>query len=157
MSLIFDNIDDLDLNIISFLQEDGRKSFAEIAERVGVTERTVRLRVNQMRENGILQIVGVVNPIKIGLQAVAIIQIAIDEASMETCITRLRAMDEVRFITRTTGEYPLLIQVVVQSHEMLVTFLQDAMKQLPPLQKTNVLIELQVYKNEFRYIKKAEE
>ncbi|GMA65813.1 Lrp/AsnC family transcriptional regulator (plasmid) [Alicyclobacillus fastidiosus] len=152
MSLNVQNVDNLDLKIITHLQQDGRKSFRDIAEDVGVTERTVRLRVAQLRECGILQIVGVVNPIKIGLQVVAIIQIDVEESLMDTCIELLRGIPEVRFITRTTGEYPLLIQVVKSSYESLFVFLTEKMKQLPQLRKTNVMVELQVYKNDFHYI-----
>ncbi|UOF91213.1 Lrp/AsnC family transcriptional regulator [Fodinisporobacter ferrooxydans] len=153
MSMHIENIDDLDLKIISHLQEDGRKSFKEIADDVGVTERTVRLRVSQLKENGIIQIVGVVSPIKLGLQVVAIVQIAIDEAELLNSIELLKEMPEVRFITWTTGEYQLLIQVVNHSLHSLLNFLKEKIKTIPNIRKTNVMLEMEVFKNEFRFVR----
>jgi Lrp/AsnC family transcriptional regulator for asnA, asnC and gidA len=153
MSFSLENIDQLDLKIISHLQEDGRKSFREIADDVGVTERTVRLRVSHLRDNGIIQIVGVVNPIKLGLQIVSIVQISVDESALLDCIRLLQEMPEVRFITRITGEYQLLIQVVNHSLEKLTAFLNEKLGRIPNIRKTNSMMELEVYKNEFRYIR----
>lgn len=155
MNDYLDELDELDLKIIAHLQEDGRKSFSVIAEDVGVTERTVRLRVAQLRERKILQIVGVVNPIKLGLQVVAIIQLAVQEAELTNCVEQLRTMEEVRFITMTSGEYQLLIQVVHRSYEDLVVFLQSKLNMLNGVRRTNTMMELQVFKNDFHFARSA--
>ncbi len=155
MNDYLDELDELDLKIIAHLQEDGRKSFSVIAEDVGVTERTVRLRVAQLRERKILQIVGVVNPIKLGLQVVAIIQLAVQEAELTNCVEQLRTMEEVRFITMTSGEYQLLIQVVHRSYEDLVVFLQSKLNMLNGVRRTNTMMELQVFKNDFHFARRA--
>lgn len=155
MNDYLDELDELDLKIISHLQEDGRKSFSVIAEDVGVTERTVRLRVGQLRDRKILQIVGVVNPIKLGLQVVAIIQLAVQEAELANCVEQLRALEEVRFITMTSGEYQLLIQVVSRSYEDLVDFLQNKLNLVQGVRNTNTMVELQVFKNDFHFARSA--
>jgi len=149
-------MDELDLKIIAHLQEDGRKSFREIADDVGVTERTVRLRVAQLRENDVMQIVGVVNPIALGLQVVAIVHLDVESVMLEECIHKLQDMAEVRFITLVSGDYQLVLQVISQSYESLVRFQTDRMKELRGVRRANMMIELQVYKNDFRYIREGQ-
>lgn len=114
-----DGIDEVDLKIIKFLQEDGRMSYREIADQIGVAERTVRLRVSQLRSSGVLQIVGVVNPIKVGLKMIAAIQMAIAPEQLDSCIRTLNEMPEVRFVALTSGEYHLMVEVMSRSHEEL--------------------------------------
>ena len=48
-------VDSLDRSILSVLRDSGRASFVEIAERVGVTERTIRTRMKRLEENGVIR------------------------------------------------------------------------------------------------------
>ena len=45
----------LDRLILSVLRDSGRASFVEIAERVGVTERTIRTRMKRLEEDGVIR------------------------------------------------------------------------------------------------------
>ena len=49
-------IDDLDNQIIEILGLDGRMSNASIARNLGVSEGTVRRRLNIMKEKGIIDV-----------------------------------------------------------------------------------------------------
>ncbi|MCL6517525.1 Lrp/AsnC family transcriptional regulator [Alicyclobacillus sp.] len=145
-------VDELDVRIIAHLQQDGRKSYREIAEDVGVSERTVRMRVERLREQGVLQIVGVVSPVALGLHVVAVVQLAVDGVNLDTCIRELQSMREVRFIALTSGEYQLLVELVCRSYEDLARFLTSDMQRMEGIRKTNLLVELDVFKNEFRFV-----
>ena len=48
-------VDSLDRSILSVLIDSGRASFVEIAERVGVTERTIRTRMKRLEEDGVIR------------------------------------------------------------------------------------------------------
>lgn len=48
-------MDDVDEQILDYLQEDGRASFTDIADDIGVSEGTVRNRVQQLQEDGIIE------------------------------------------------------------------------------------------------------
>ena len=63
-------IDDTNKEIVKHLK-DGRKAFSAIADELGITENTVRSRVNKLMEEGILSISGLVDPEYVpGLQIV---------------------------------------------------------------------------------------
>lgn len=148
-----EGIDELDLNIISYLQEDGRTTFKEIAQKIGVAERTVRLRVSNLRESGVLSIVGVVNPIKVGLKLIAAIQIVVGQNQLDACIEELNDTEEVRFVALTSGEYQLLVEVCVRSHEELGEFLQHKLNKIAGIQRTNIIMELKILKNQFNFVR----
>ena len=68
-------VSDLDKRIIEHLQQDGRKPFTQIAADLGVSEAAVRARTNRLIERGIMQVVGVTDPLKLGFQQWAMIGI----------------------------------------------------------------------------------
>jgi len=70
-----DEISALDKRIIEHLQQDGRRPFTQIAAELGVSEAAVRARTNRLVDRGILQIVGVTDPLKLGFQQQAMIGI----------------------------------------------------------------------------------
>lgn len=47
-------MDETDREIIDMLEENGRASFTSIAEEIGVSEGTVRRRVQEMEKNGVI-------------------------------------------------------------------------------------------------------
>lgn len=148
-----EGIDELDLKILSFLQDDGRMTFKEIATRIGVAERTVRLRVASLKEDGVLSIVGVVSPMKVGLKTVAVIQLAVEQQKIKQCINDLMELDEVRFVSLTTGDYQVLSEVCVGSQEELGEFLEGKLNNITGILRMNTIVELKIFKNKFNFIR----
>ena len=67
-------LDEIDSQIIAMLQEDGRRSFSDIAAAIDRTEVTVRRRVNRLKNEGyIKRFTVVLDPMKIGKSIRAII------------------------------------------------------------------------------------
>ena len=64
-------LDKLDFEILSILQEDGRMSFTVIAGRLKISVGTARTRLNKLIEDGTVNIIGRVNPDKVGFRCYA--------------------------------------------------------------------------------------
>ncbi|VXC61840.1 AsnC family transcriptional regulator [Bacillus sp. 349Y] len=144
-------IDELDRGIIKMLSRDGRIPFSEIANELEVTEKTIRLRYKNLVQNEIIEVVGVVNPIALGLKAGAIIQLKVGQGMIEKVKTSLSQIREVRYITITSGEYPLLIQINVQNQEDIRDFIFK-MDKIEGVISYNTIIQLENYKNTFEYL-----
>ena len=144
-------IDELDRRIIKLLSKDGRMSVTELALQLNVTEKTVRLRYKNLVENDILSVVGVVNPLALGLKAGAIIQIKVKPRTIPVVIEELKKIRQVRFITLTSGEYPLLVQINVQDLDG-ITETVYRLNEIEEIIEVNTLVQLEVFKNTFEYI-----
>ena len=72
------DFDKSDVRIVNMLLEDGRMAASEIARRTGVSERVVRYRIEQMVENGVIQVSAVVNPEAFGLTIKADVWLEVD-------------------------------------------------------------------------------
>ncbi|MFD1037567.1 Lrp/AsnC family transcriptional regulator [Virgibacillus byunsanensis] len=144
-------IDDLDRKIIQKLSVDGRMSFRQMAEEINVTEKTIRIRYNNLIDSNTLEVVGVVNPIALGLKAGAIIQIKLQPNSVNEVIEELQKIHEVRYITLTSGEFPLLVQINVSDHDEITNTVLKV-TELPHVTGINTIVQMRIYKNTFQYI-----
>ncbi|KQC38172.1 Lrp/AsnC family transcriptional regulator [Frankia sp. ACN1ag] len=64
-----DDLDRLDRRIMHALQIDGRAPFARIGEVLGVSDQTVARRYARLRGAGTLRVLGLVDPLRVGLTA----------------------------------------------------------------------------------------
>ena len=142
-------LDELDTHIIKLLSKDGRMSFRELAKSTEVTEKTVRLRYAHLIDSGILEIVGRINPITIGLKEGAIIQLKVKPACLESVIEYLSKIRSIRYVTITTGDYPLLIQVAAANQEEIAELILELYKNSEIIE-LNSMIQLEVSKSSYQ-------
>ena len=71
-------MDERDRQIIALLQEDGRATNATIARKVGVSEGTVRRRLNRLFENEYIRVVALPDSSKLGLDSEALIGVQVE-------------------------------------------------------------------------------
>ncbi|XOS94755.1 Lrp/AsnC family transcriptional regulator [Brevibacillus laterosporus] len=150
---LYSDLDDLDYQIVTQLQDNARLPFTQIAKELGVAEKTVRIRVQQMQEEGILSLVGVVNPIKAGILVQTMIQVAVENNMLEHVIDVMEHTHEIRLVILTSGDYQLLLQVFTRDHNELSDFLVQKLNKIKGITKTNVIVELKVLKSKLKFIR----
>jgi Lrp/AsnC family transcriptional regulator for asnA, asnC and gidA len=96
-------------------------SFTVMAEKLGVSISTVRTRVTKLLEEKTIQIVGRVNPEKVGFHAYAHIKIAVRPANLiEKVAQSLQGLREVSFLAITSGDFDLEVDVMCRDNNHLV-------------------------------------
>ncbi len=118
-------MDDLDRRILKLLRPNARRSYASIARVVGVSEPTVRNRVDRLiRQGAILPWTGV-NPAAIGLPVDAMVGIRVNRGYGTGVGAALAAMEHVAYVGYTTGSFDILIEVHLPDNEALYRFLNE--------------------------------
>lgn len=139
-------LDDLDFQILSFLQKDGRMSFTVIAEKLNVSIGTVRTRFNKMIEDGTVNIIGRVDPDKVGFRCYAHIAVFVRPATLkEKVAQKISKLPEVSFLAMTSGDYDLEVDVMCRDNNHLVDFVNTISK-YEGVQQTKTTIYFKVYK-----------
>lgn len=144
-------MDRIDRAIIARLQFDGRLPFKEIARQVGVSEGTVRNRVARLRQKGVLQIVGVVDPHLLGLQATAIVGVAVEPPCLEKAARTIATFKEVSYLVMISGAFDLLVEVLCRDTAHLASFLSEKLLQVEGVQRTETFYILRTYKLSYRW------
>lgn len=122
-------LDDLDWQILTFLRADGRTSFREIARQVGVTEGTVRNRVNALTDSGTVRIIAVADPISLGVPILATTYARIRPAQLEAFCQKLEAASEVCYLGVGLGQKNVVVESMHQDLKGLFDFTQRYLNQ----------------------------
>ena len=146
-----DEVSDLDKRIIEHLQQDGRRPFTQIATDLGVSEAAVRARTNRLVERGILQVVGVTDPLKLGFQQMAMIGIRCERDRLVEVSERVAEMPEVDYVVITAGTYDLLIETVCEDNEALLRFLADKLRAIEGVRDTETFVYLRMVKQTYQW------
>jgi Lrp/AsnC family transcriptional regulator for asnA, asnC and gidA len=143
--------DEADRAIIAQLQYDGRMSFTDVAAELGISEGTVRRRVKNLTESGVLQIVAVVEPQFLGWNAAGMIGITIQAGQVDAVARQLAQFPEVSYLFMASGEFDLFVEVFCKNREHFVSFLNEKLHQVPGVQRTQTFMILKMYKLSYRW------
>jgi Lrp/AsnC family transcriptional regulator for asnA, asnC and gidA len=139
-------MDQIDLEIISFLQSDGRTPFTDIAKALDISEGTVRNRVARLIDDRVLQIVGMVDPYRLGFDAPAVISISVQPPLLEKVADTISKFPEVSYLIMVSGDFDLLVEVLCRDRDHLATFLNEKILRVPGINHTQTSMILRTYK-----------
>jgi Lrp/AsnC family transcriptional regulator for asnA, asnC and gidA len=139
-------MDDIDRSILSFLQKDGRKHYTEIAKALGITEGTVRNRVAKLQDDHVLQIIGMLDPQRMGYDAPALVGVSVQPPYLEEVAEEIATWPEVSYLIMVSGEFDLIVEVMCLDREHLASFLRDRLQQVTGVRRTQSFMILHTYK-----------
>ena len=145
------DVSDLDKRIIEQLQEDGRRPFTQIAADLGVSEAAVRARTGRLIERGILQVVGVTDPLKLGFQQMAMIGVKVQADRLIEVAEEIAAMPETDYVVVTAGTYDILVECVAADNEALLHFLSDKLRKIQGVRETETFVYLRLMKQSYQW------
>lgn len=144
-------LDETDREIISHLQYDGRMPFTEIANKIGISEGAVRRRVKILTEEGVLQIVGIVEPQFLDWNAAGMIGVNVQAGTIEDAAAEIAQFPEVSYLFMASGGFDLFIEVYCRDREHFVNFLNEKLQHVPGVSRTETFMILKMYKLSYRW------
>ena len=136
-------VDELDRRIIEALQGNGRASFRRIAAGLDVSEATVRARYGRLVSAGILQVVGVTNPLGLGYeQALVAVKTSGAPNGVADEISRWPEAD---YVVATAGQFDVVVELVASDRRHLLE-LTNRMRSLPDVVSTETFVYLEMWK-----------
>ncbi|UCG40844.1 MAG: Lrp/AsnC family transcriptional regulator [Acidimicrobiia bacterium] len=142
-------LDDTDKAIIEVLQDDGRMPFSTLGPRVGLSPPAVRQRVLHLIEEGVMQVVAVTDPTTLGFTVQAMVGIEV-EGPTEPVAGALAAIDEVDYVVVVTGRFDVLIEIVAEDSEALMTSLATV-RSLPGVRRAEIFVYLRLEKQTYNW------
>ena len=142
-------LDEIAKRIIEQLQADGRQSYAAIGKAVGLSEAAVRQRVQRLHEAGVMQIVAVTDPLRLGFRRQAMIGLRC-EGDLEKVADELAAMDEIDYVVLTAGSFDLLLEVVCEDDDHLLEIL-SRVRSVPSVTSSETFVYLKLRKQTYTW------
>jgi Lrp/AsnC family transcriptional regulator for asnA, asnC and gidA len=144
-------IDPLNLDIIRHLKE-GRKSFKKIADVLGVTENTVRSRVNKLCEEGILDFTGNIDPESLKGHRLLYLGVKLTDLDISRKGEDFSRLPGVLSAAIVTGRYDLILQVLLNEGFNLLEFITEHVAKIDGVQTVESFIVYKGYNLKVPYI-----
>lgn len=145
-------IDNIDLEIVDMLMEDGRMRAAEIARRLGnKSERAVRYRIDRMVENHVIRLSAIVNPKGLGMNVVADVWLEVDSDAILDVAKKMANYENVSYVACSIGETDISVQVLATDTTEVYNFVTEVIGKIPGVRKTTTSIVPLVLKDVFQW------
>jgi Lrp/AsnC family transcriptional regulator, regulator for asnA, asnC and gidA len=142
-------LDSVDCDLIRLLQEDGRIPNTVLAKKIGISEATVRTRLNRLIQDEVIQIVAVSNPMKLGFKIVGIIRIHVDIHKIDHITRELKKLDALWFIVHTTGGTGIDAEFVVKGIQELNELIFEKINRIDGVTQTETSLILKYVKRKY--------
>lgn len=117
-------IDGIDLRILDALQTDARTPFVRLAQDIGVSDTTVRARVDRLVRHFGVRFVVDIDPRELGL-LYSYLGVRVQGPAMTRVVGRMCELPELIFVGRTVGGYDLLAEMVSRDNKDLIRILDE--------------------------------
>ncbi len=143
-------LDEVSRQLIEALQQDGRRSYAALAQDVGLSEAAVRQRVKRLLDEGVMQIVAVTDPLTVGFSRQAMVGIKA-EGDVRQVAKRLAELPELDYVVLCAGEYDILVELVCEDDEHLLRLLDESVRKIEGVRETATFIYLRLEKQTYSW------
>jgi len=141
----------LDEELVKLLQRDARQSSEALGKQLAVSSTTVRRRIRKLVQDGVLRIVAVVDPKKVGFPLIAFITFDVSHDKLEGVMDKLASHQDVIWVSSTTGRFDVLVVARFRSTDELSNFLEKQIPKMEGIRDSETFICLNVKKG--RYIR----
>ena len=143
-------MDAYDFNILRYLQEDGRMTNLQLAEKIHLSAPQTLRRVRALEENQVIRSYRAqVNPDAIGLTVTAFVNLSLDREqfrSVREVERNLMAFPNILECHTISGDSDYLLKVVAEDLKSLSQFLTDKLMQVPGVDNLRSMICLEEIK-----------
>ena len=135
-------LDKIDLRVLEVLQADGRATYDQVAEKVGLSASATLRRVKRLEEAGVItRYVALLDPAQVGLSLTAYINVRLEKhaethkrSPMDAFRASVQGWPEVVECSSLTGEMDYLLRVLVADMAHYSRFVMDTLLKHPSVQ-----------------------
>mgnify|MGYP006284770893 CR=1 FL=1 len=137
--------DERDWQIISLLRS-GVISNSAIAKELGVSEGMIRQRIKRMKDQGVLSLRGLINPEILQDRQVVWLGISIAATrQLKEKAEEVSHLPDVLSVSIVAGRYDLIVELLLDSHRGLVSFLTEQLASVEGIVSTESFVTLRNY------------
>ena len=139
-------LDDVDRGIIGALQADGRRPYSRIATELGVSESVVRYRAQKLEQAGVLQVVGIADPMRIGFDRMALIGVKVRPGTVDAVCAAITAFPETSYVVAIAGSFDVMVEVVCRDTAHFTELLTRRLHHVDGVVSAESFLVLEIHK-----------
>lgn len=152
MSVILDScLDELDVKILREIERDGRISYAELGQKIGLSKTPCWNRVLKLKERGVIKgFHSDFDAHSLGLSIRALVHIVVDFEQYKAFEAAILAHNHVIACHAVTGEFDYLVEIIAQNMNEFDRLLRDDLSQIAGVKRFNTSLSTRVIKQRGR-------
>jgi Lrp/AsnC family leucine-responsive transcriptional regulator len=145
-------LDPIDRRILALLQDNAKRSQAEVAKAVGLTAPSVNERIRKLERAGYIRgYVALLDDRKLGHDITAFVEVFVEHPKYESAfIQAVSELDEVLECHHITGEFSLLLKVKVTDMTAFRRLLIESLNSIRGVRQTRTVMVLATSKEQHR-------
>jgi len=144
-------LDNVDRRIVELLRRDGRMSYRDLADALGLTEATARARVKRLEDSDSIRVVAVSDIEAAGFGLMLAIGVEVEVRASAEVARDLARIPQVYSVCVVVGSHDVEILAVAQDHDRLHALL-DQLAAVPGVRRLLPSLALDVYKNDPHWV-----
>jgi len=134
-------LDEVDLKILSRLQEDARVSYEELGSNVDLAESSVRYRVKGLEEQGVIQsYMTVLDKRKLGFDLFVFAELDVEAGREQSVAQKLQKFENVIGLFSVSGHSDMVAIILARNNEELT----DAIERIRAIKEVHKMIGMLV-------------
>lgn len=146
-------LDKIDRQIVALLQENGRMTNVELADRVGISAPPCLRRVKALEDNGIIQSYhATIDRAYFGYTVTVFAQVKLEKHSEKDLTTfedHMKALPSVRECYRMAGDVDFLLKIVAKDWDTYQNFMSENLTTAPAVQSIKSSLTMRCIKEEY--------
>jgi Lrp/AsnC family transcriptional regulator for asnA, asnC and gidA len=130
-------LDHADRQIMKLLRQNARLSYASIARTIGLSEPTVRKRIDRLLKAGAIINAARINPALIGFPIDVMVGINVVRGRAQEVGRALAEMENVAYVAYVAGNFDIIIQAYLPHMEGLFRFLNEDLERVDGIAATH--------------------
>ncbi len=141
------DLDDFDRKILTVLRRDGRITYTDLAQHVGLSKTPCQQRVRRLIDKGVITgFAAIVDPAKVGLDHVAFAEVKLSdtrEAALKQFNAAVRAIPEVEECHMIASSFDYLLKVRTPDIRRYRIVLGEKISSLPHVASTSTFVAME--------------
>lgn len=136
-----ETVDEVDIRLISLLQEDARLSVRAMSERLGISRANAYLRFNRLIDSGVIKrFTAEVDHSALGLQTSAYVEISMEQNAWRAVRDALARIDAVEYVCLLGGAFDALVLIRTYDNHTLRDVILDELQAIDGITSTRTLL-----------------
>ncbi|MFX1497062.1 MAG: Lrp/AsnC family transcriptional regulator [Promethearchaeota archaeon] len=143
------DLDDLDKQILSILQNNAKASLRDIEKEIQLTPTSIRMRINRLKEKKVIkQYVTLIDCRFLGYREMVMASLRVNSSyPLDDLKRKIELMDKIKYAYIITGEYPLFIMAKCLNHQDSMGLIEN-LRNLPGVEEVKTQIVLDKIKED---------
>lgn len=144
--------DAVDRQIVALLRVNGRRTNAELARQVGLSEGAIRKKLKKLTAAGILKVVAVADPTRLGYAIDVFSGVQVTPGKTLEVAEHLVSLEAVRYVALAAGSYDILFEAMFRQQDDLLEFLTRTLPAVPGIARVDTWHLLRVLKRNYDWL-----